>query len=119
MMKVWEIQNAYGIENLNLVEKPEPTPGPGQIVVSMKAASLNYRDLLTVIGYGGGFSLPLLSSSAGRASLRRAAATNAARCRGRVEISAASLLRRSGNLALRRSDCLARRYHRGAGGAGR
>jgi len=44
MMKVWEIQNAYGIENLNLVEKPEPTPGPGQIVVSMKAASLNYRD---------------------------------------------------------------------------
>jgi len=64
-MKVWEIQNAYGIENLNLVEKPEPTPGPGQIVVSMKAASLNYRDLLTVIGYGGGFALPLIPFSDG------------------------------------------------------
>ena len=37
-MKVWEIQNAYGIENLNLVEKPEQTPGPGQVVVSIKAS---------------------------------------------------------------------------------
>jgi NADPH:quinone reductase-like Zn-dependent oxidoreductase len=64
-MKVWEIQNAYGIENLQLAEKPEPTPGPGQIVVTMKSASLNYRDLLTVIGYGGGFPLPLIPFSDG------------------------------------------------------
>src|SRR5690349_24445342 len=65
MMKVWEIQSAYGIENLNLVEKPQPKPGPGQIVVSIKAASLNYRDLLTVIGYGGGYALPLIAFSVG------------------------------------------------------
>lgn len=64
-MKVWEIQNAYGIENLTLADKPEPVPGPGQIVVNMKAASLNYRDLLTVIGYGGGFALPLIPFSDG------------------------------------------------------
>ena len=64
-MKVWEIQNAYGIENLTLVEKPDPTPGPGQIVVAMRAASLNYRDLLTVIGYGGGYPLPLIPFSDG------------------------------------------------------
>lgn len=64
-MKVWEIQNSFGIENLQLVEKSAPVAGPGQIVVSMKAASLNYRDLLTVIGYGGGFPLPLIPFSDG------------------------------------------------------
>jgi NADPH:quinone reductase-like Zn-dependent oxidoreductase len=64
-MKVWEIQNAYGIENLNLVDKPEPVAGPGQVVVAMRAASLNYRDLLTVIGYGGGYPLPLIPFSDG------------------------------------------------------
>jgi NADPH:quinone reductase-like Zn-dependent oxidoreductase len=64
-MKVWEIQNAYGIDNLHLAEKPDPKPGPGQIVVRMKAASLNYRDLLTVIGYGGGYPLPLIPFSDG------------------------------------------------------
>lgn len=64
-MKVWEIQNAYGIENLALVDKPEPVPARGQIVVAMRAASLNYRDLLTVIGYGGGYPLPLIPFSDG------------------------------------------------------
>lgn len=64
-MKVWEIQNAYGIENLRMADKAEPTPGPGQIVVDMRSASLNYRDLLTVIGYGGGYPLPLIPFSDG------------------------------------------------------
>ncbi len=64
-MKVWEIQNSYGIENLQIAERPKPVAGPGQIVVSMKAASLNYRDLLTVIGYGGGYPLPLIPFSDG------------------------------------------------------
>src|SRR5262249_19232099 len=60
VMKVWEIQNAYGIENLHEAEKPEPKPGKGQIVVAMKASSLNYRDLMTVVGMAGGFPLPLI-----------------------------------------------------------
>ena len=64
-MKVWEIQNAYGIENLVVVDKPEPVPARGQIVLAMRAASLNYRDLLTVIGYGGGYPLPLIPFSDG------------------------------------------------------
>lgn len=64
-MKVWEIQNAYSLDNLALAEKPEPKPGPGQIVVGMKAASLNYRDLLTVKGFGGAFPLPLVPFSDG------------------------------------------------------
>jgi len=64
-MKVWEIQNAYGIDNLNVADKPEPKPGPGEIVVAMKAASLNYRDLLTVQGKGGAHKLPLIPFSDG------------------------------------------------------
>ncbi len=31
---------------LRTVDLPEPTPGPGQVIVDVKAASLNYRDLL-------------------------------------------------------------------------
>src|ERR1700690_1531482 len=64
-MKTWQIEEAYGIENLKICEEPEPTPGPGQVVVTMRAASLNYRDLLTVIGYGGGYPLPLIPFSDG------------------------------------------------------
>ncbi|MBS0274369.1 MAG: NAD(P)-dependent alcohol dehydrogenase [Proteobacteria bacterium] len=61
-MRVWEL-NAVGIDNLKLVEKPAPKPGPGQIAVAMKAASLNYRDLLHVTM--GGTPLPLIPFSDG------------------------------------------------------
>jgi NADPH:quinone reductase-like Zn-dependent oxidoreductase len=64
-VKVWEIQDAYGIENLRPAERPEPKPGPGQIVVEMKAASLNYRDIMTVRGEAGRFPLPLVPLSDG------------------------------------------------------
>ncbi len=63
-MKTIEVQNDWGIDHLNMVEQPEPKPGPGQIVVAMKAASLNYRDLLTVEGKGGA-KLPLIPFSDG------------------------------------------------------
>jgi NADPH:quinone reductase-like Zn-dependent oxidoreductase len=64
-MRVWEIQESYGLDHLRLAERPDPSPGPGQVVVAMKAASLNYRDLLTVKGMGGGFPLPLVPFSDG------------------------------------------------------
>jgi NADPH:quinone reductase-like Zn-dependent oxidoreductase len=64
-MRVWEIQNSYGIDNLHLAERPVPAPGKGEIVVAMKAASLNYRDLMTVQGMAGGFPLPLVPFSDG------------------------------------------------------
>ncbi len=65
-MRVLEIQGAYGLDNLKLAERPDPTPGPGQIVVAMKAVSLNYRDWITVSGvYGGSAKLPLVPFSDG------------------------------------------------------
>jgi len=63
-MKVWANQDAFGIENLKEIERPEPIPGAGEIVVEMKAASLNYRDLLTVT-MGAGNKLPLVPFSDG------------------------------------------------------
>lgn len=64
-MKVWEIQDAYGIDHLREAEAPDPMPGHGEIVVTMRAASLNYRDLMTVVGFAGAFSLPLIPFSDG------------------------------------------------------
>lgn len=52
-MKVYEIHNKPGLEALTLTERPDPIPGPGQVLLKMRAASLNYRDLLVVKGnYG-------------------------------------------------------------------
>ncbi len=48
-MKAFEIQE-FGIDKLALVERAKPTPGPGQALVRMRAASLNYRDFMMVIG---------------------------------------------------------------------
>lgn len=42
-----------GIPGLRIAEKDVPRPGPGQVLVRMHAASLNYRDLLVIDGrYG-------------------------------------------------------------------
>src|SRR5882724_11821544 len=64
MMRVWANQDAFGIENLQPVERSEPAPGVGEIVVDMKAASLNYRDLMTVT-MGAGNKPPLVPFSDG------------------------------------------------------
>ena len=64
-MRVWEIQEAYGLEHLKMAERPKPSPEKGEVLLAMKAASLNYRDLLTVRGMGGGFPLPLIPFSDG------------------------------------------------------
>lgn len=63
-MKVWANQDAFGIDNLKEVERPEPVPGAGEIVVDMKAVSLNYRDLITVLT-GVGNRPPLVPFSDG------------------------------------------------------
>jgi NADPH:quinone reductase-like Zn-dependent oxidoreductase len=49
-MKAYHLQNAFGIDNVTLVDRPEPQPGPGQVLLKMRAFSLNYRDLLMVKG---------------------------------------------------------------------
>ena len=62
-MRAVVLESAYGLENLMLVERPDPVPGPGQIVVDIKAATLNYRDLATVTARSG--RLPFVPCSDG------------------------------------------------------
>ncbi len=42
-----------GIDALSLANRATPSPGVGEILVTMRAAALNYRDLLVVNGRGG------------------------------------------------------------------
>jgi NADPH:quinone reductase-like Zn-dependent oxidoreductase len=49
-MKAFEIK-AYGDPGeLRLADRPDPTPGPGQVLVRIRAVSLNYRDLVVLRG---------------------------------------------------------------------
>lgn len=48
-MKQFEIRE-FGIENLTLAEVDTPRPGYGEVLVRMRAASLNYRDCMIVKG---------------------------------------------------------------------
>lgn len=49
-MKAYELQGSFGIDSLTLTERPEPQLGAGQVLLKMRAWSLNYRDLLVVKG---------------------------------------------------------------------
>ncbi len=64
-MRAVVLESAYGLDNLKIIEKPDPKPGPGQIVVDIKAASLNYRDLATVTAPSGRTPFIPCSDSAG------------------------------------------------------
>lgn len=47
-MKAWLCENPVGVEALAWRELPTPAPGKGEVLVAIKAASLNYPDLLIV-----------------------------------------------------------------------
>ncbi len=65
-MQVIELRDGFGIDKLQLTERPDPEPGPGQVLLKMRAACLNYRDLLMVRGhYNPRQPLPLIPLSDG------------------------------------------------------
>jgi NADPH:quinone reductase-like Zn-dependent oxidoreductase len=65
-MKVVELQGSFGLNSLVMTEWPEPTPGHGQVLVRMKAFSLNFRDLLVIKGlYNPKLKMPFVPLSDG------------------------------------------------------
>lgn len=65
-MKCVEIHGAFGLEHLKLVERASLPLSEGQVRVAVQAASLNYRDLMTVKGqYNPRQKLPLIPCSDG------------------------------------------------------
>ena len=49
-MKVIKIQSPGGLDHLKIVEQPDPTPSPDEILVQWHATSLNYHDYLVALG---------------------------------------------------------------------
>jgi NADPH:quinone reductase-like Zn-dependent oxidoreductase len=64
-MRVWQI-SSFGIDSLEFAERPDPEPGPGQVLVKIHAISYNFRDLLMVKGlYNPKLKLPRIPCSDG------------------------------------------------------
>jgi NADPH:quinone reductase-like Zn-dependent oxidoreductase len=65
-MRAYEIQDDFGFDHLVLTDAPRPEPGPGEVLVEMRAVSPNYRDVLMIQGaYNPNQSLPLVPFSDG------------------------------------------------------
>jgi len=65
-MKAVEVRGSFGLDHLAVTQRPDPRPGHGQVLVRVRAVSLNYRDLLTVQGkYNPKQKLPLIPCSDG------------------------------------------------------
>lgn len=52
-MRVMQIEGEWGLDHIKLADRPDPEPGPGEVLIRLKAASLNFRDTVMVHrGYG-------------------------------------------------------------------
>lgn len=49
-MRAWQINGSFSVDGLQLNEAAPGEPGPGEVLVNVKAVSLNFRDLLVVKG---------------------------------------------------------------------
>jgi len=65
-MRAWQVEGSFGRDHLRLVERDEPEPGAGELLLRLRAASLNYRDVMMVEGrYNPRQPLPLVPCSDG------------------------------------------------------
>src|SRR5688572_23681826 len=56
--------SAFSLDSLRVVERPVPKPRRGEVLVRVRAASLNYRDLaVLVLGYMPNLKLPYVPAS--------------------------------------------------------
>ncbi|BAK65946.1 putative oxidoreductase [Sphingobium sp. SYK-6] len=67
-MRAWQLAaGATSIDDLSLIEMPDPVPGPGEVAIRVHACSLNYRDQAIVRGQymGGPVPSPIVPLSDG------------------------------------------------------
>jgi NADPH:quinone reductase-like Zn-dependent oxidoreductase len=67
-MKVYEVQKgSTSLDGLRPAERPDPQPGPREVLIRVRATSLNYRDQMVVTGnyFGGAVSRNLIPLSDG------------------------------------------------------
>jgi NADPH:quinone reductase-like Zn-dependent oxidoreductase len=65
-MQYWTFDTGFGYDNLALREAPMPQPGPRDVLLEMRAASLNFRDLVVLRGqHGRSVQPPLIPLSDG------------------------------------------------------
>jgi len=50
-MQVFEVREPFGLDSLALTTRPDPVPGPNEVVIRMQALSLNFRDRLVIDGF--------------------------------------------------------------------
>jgi NADPH:quinone reductase-like Zn-dependent oxidoreductase len=65
LMKAWQIAQQTGPDGLRLNDVADPVPAAGQVLVRMRAHSLNYRDLMVADDRYGRAELPLVPLSDG------------------------------------------------------
>jgi len=54
-----------GINQLSLVTVPDPVPGPGEVLIDLRAAALNHRDVWIKLGQYAGLNYPCIPGSDG------------------------------------------------------
>jgi NADPH:quinone reductase-like Zn-dependent oxidoreductase len=65
VMQAWRIPS-FGIDHLELATLPDPQPQRGEVLIRVHAVSLNYRDLMMVLGrYNPKMHLPRIPASDG------------------------------------------------------
>ena len=67
-MRAWRLPaGSDGFDKLALEELPDPTPGPGEVLIRVRACSINYRDFAVAAGkyFGGALKAPAIPLSDG------------------------------------------------------
>jgi NADPH:quinone reductase-like Zn-dependent oxidoreductase len=67
-MRAWRLPaGSDGFDKLTLEELPDPTPGPGEVLIRIRACSINYRDFAVAAGkyLGGALKAPAIPLSDG------------------------------------------------------
>lgn len=64
-MRAWQLTDTTGIDAYELVDVPEPEPGPGEVRVALKTVGLNHLDLWVAEGKPAPKALPHIGGSDG------------------------------------------------------